>query len=681
MRIKYIRQALSATVPSTDTSFRFPEKRLPACQDSINVDNPTAFRLCVETMFEAEVIGFDVETVGCDPKSESPVGRARVISLQLSDGNISFFIPNWGPWSGLIQEFREVLSSPVAKTAHNAKYDMHSLANHGITVRGPIYDTLVMDWLVYNGELSHDLKGRVNKLWGLDLPDFEESFSEPILKKNGEPSKRSRLIPLDEAVSRGDGWIARLIEYAVKDPLYGAKLFFHLKEKMHEIEWVPGKDYFEYFKTFDMPYTEVLFSMEREGAAVNVDTLNKTGDDFREQAQTLENEILNMLSDLGFADSFLANLNLNAPQQIGEVLSQIGVTTGKMTPKGKPSYGKDALHEITDPVAKPIIDKILELKGLKKLIADYCEGLRDEAIFHGGKIHTVFNHAGTATMRLSSKNPNLQNVPVRSDNGKLIRKAFEAPIGYVLGVIDMSQIQLRLLAHFSGDPVMVKAYREGWDLHALTAVKAFSKVTAFVGSRELTLAVLEEVKEAFKKDRRDAKDINFGVIFGMGPVKYAQKTGRSEDEGRKAISGFFDTYPNVRPTIKAVHKSVKERGYLRTLLRRYVYIPNINSPIPAFRAEAERQAFNYLIQGSEADLMKMAMLLIHRDPDLRRMGVKLMLQVHDELVLLIPRDYVEEATPLIEEYVSHPYRHFGFRDLKVDTPAELGVAENWAEAK
>lgn len=437
----------------------------------------------------------------------------------------------------------------------------------------------------------------------------------------------------------------------------------------------------DYYSRFEVPYTGVLFRMERRGCLLNVERLSSMQEQLAADIEGLDRKFAKTCAQLGVPPSYIEKFNMGSTVQVGDLIErQLGGEIVARTPTGRPSTDDAALMEVRGP-ARAVVKVILERRRLEKLLGTYVDPFLHLSSKYEGRVHTNLKQIGTQTMRLSSSAPNLQNIPSAGKDHYGIRGAFVAPQGMVVGDIDLSQIEMRLMAHFTQDEMMLKALREGWDLHSLTATKTDSKVRQWMGARTVDAKLLKEVKEQFEEPRRRAKTLNFGIGYGMGAKKYAQMTGVSERAGYEAIDGFFSLYPGLRNGIRDIQRGCVQRGYVRTLLRRVLKIPGITSEVMGVRKAAERQAFNYVIQGSAADLLKMSMTLIDRDSRLKELGVQMTLQIHDELLFEVPKGAEKEIKPIIEQYVSQPYRVYGMKDLRVETPADLGFGASWAEAK
>ena len=658
-------------------------------------DTPARCRQALAQMATWDVVGVDVEAYGFNIKREHPKGLAKAISIQFaSDTGDMIFVPLWGGRAHLLQAFKSFLEDETPRLVlHNGNFDFHVVANYCVACKGLLGDTLVMDNLYSNGEMLHGLKECNRRYFNDDTAkDFSEVFKVPKpLKMRGTDgeirlSKLFYVPGLDEVVRSPEG-VRKLIEYSCKDPRYTVKLYRFLREKMKATHWRGDSNYLDYYETFERPFQHALFAMEREGCPVDVSHLERARVAIEAELVGVEKRFLKGCVEAGVPQNYMAAFNLRAGAQVADLLyGRLGVSCGAVTGGGKPSVSRETLDDVTGPHAV-LAQLVLEHRRLSKLHGTYIVRMIELAPKYGGRLHSTFKQTGARTSRLSSSNPNLQNIVTKAKDSFGVRRAFVAPEGYVVGDIDLSQIELRGMAHYSQCDVLLTMLRGGYDQH-ITAMRVLDpRVDAVIAARPCKKEVVEDdLKVALGVNvyddlRRRAKVLNFGCGYGMGGSGYAAKVGCSKEEGDIAVARYWAGFPGLRDLVKKVRAACRERGYIRSLIGRYSVIPNIRSKVPSLRAEAERQSFNYLIQGFVADMIKMSMILVHRCEKLRALGVRLVLQVHDELLLLIPKGAEAKAKPLLEEYVSHPYRFFGFGDLTLDTPATLGIGVNWDEAK
>ncbi|MBC7126112.1 MAG: DNA polymerase I, partial [Bacteroidales bacterium] len=401
----------------------------------------------------------------------------------------------------------------------------------------------------------------------------------------------------------------------------------------------------------EAPLVEVLTYMERNGVSLDTKSLKDYGEILSAHLVELESEIRQMAG--------VPDLNISSPKQLGEVLfEKLKISSdAKLTKTKQYSTNEEELQKYID--AHPIVLKILEFRGIKKLLSTYIETLPTLVNPKTGKIHTSFNQAVASTGRLSSNNPNLQNIPIRDENGREIRKAFiPSPGDYLLLSADYSQIELRLMAHMSADPAMLEAFEKGQDIHAATAAKIFRI----------------PLNEVTADQRRKAKTANFGMIYGISAFGLSQRLGISRTEAKELIDGYFTTYKGVKEYMEKCVSQARERGWVETIFGRKRYLPDINSNNQVVRGLAERNAINAPIQGSAADIIKMAMIRIHDEFKSGKLKSKMIIQVHDELVFDVYRPELDEVKAIVKKCME------GAAALSVPLVVEIGTGSNWLEA-
>jgi DNA polymerase I-like protein with 3'-5' exonuclease and polymerase domains len=701
-----------------------PREEWPAIDGVLVAHTPRLCREALGIIRDQPVVGVDTETYGCQPKTEHPFNKAFPLSIQFAGlEGPRIFVPLWSGTGnrvdpkgrlGNLEIFREWLADKTPKkAASNTKWDMHALANVGFDFDGLYGDSQILDFLWANGEQHHALKVCMRRYFNEeaskrnaeailpytweDAKDYDEVFRRPKIGKLGNELKTNYVPDLREVIKiqPGDahykkGGIHRLITYAVKDPFFSAHLVLFLQCMMEKTPWVKEKNYWEYYKKFERPYTRCLFDIEREGCPIDLEHLRTIAKKIRADVEETERAFLKTAVSMGVKPSYLEKFNIGSNQQVADLLyRQLGAAATEATRGGGISVAREALELLRGRPGK-LAGYILRYRKLDKLEGTYIKAWIAHAESTGkGRLHTNLKQTGAATGRLSSATHNLQNVPKSQDEDDpyRLREAFVAPDeDTVVGDIDLSQIEVRLTAHKCREKVLLNMLENGHDQHLTTACIMFEEVREALGDHPANKEGAKIVAEKLGKDRwenyrRAAKVINFGIIYGMGPQGYARKVGCSDDEGKEAITKFFEGFPDLQRGINEIKRSCKKLGYVRTLLRRYCQIPGITSPVAAIRGASERQAFNYVIQGSAADMLKMGMLLVWGDERLRKWDVRMTLQIHDELTFLIPKVHVEKARPIIEDYISHPYRYFGMKDLLIDTPADLGIGSNWNAAK
>lgn len=636
-------------------------------------------------------VAVDTETTGVEVGKQHPKKYARATCVTLAtDEYPNIYVDNFGGNEGTIRHLKKWFEDDTKpKVLHNAKFDAHVLANHGIILRGLVGDTMVMDYLLDTSrEGRHDLETCLLDWFGEEHKNYRETFSEFELKKDGTPKKKATLIPHTEWWLREP---SRVMEYACKDTREGLRLFHHHKRLMEQTPWSNNQSYWDYYLKFQLPMTMVLFRMEQRGVAVDLEYAAELDEYFGELGAQAEADCLREMLRSGIDPHFVENFNPNSPIQMRELLfERFGLTPLKLTPSERDvatdASVLEAYREHED--AGSVIDAILRARAVQKLKGTYTERFLHDAPLYDGRIHTNLGQTSTLTGRLSSSGPNLQNIPVRSELGKLLRRVFVARPGNLVVGGDLSQIELRVAAHLSGDPTFLKFLMEDWDLHAKTAVAAIPSLEAEVLRKfgDVTKEALAWVKEVSKDPsspffnaRDNGKTTNFAVQYGAGKSRAASIFGVSDDGGQAIIDGYNRAYPGMAAFIQMQHERARKLGHVRTVLRRYCHLPHAQSSSFGMRRRAERQSVNYSIQGGAADIIGLGMLLIDGDEYLADCGYELTLQIHDELLGEVPKEHAEEAAKLVKEYMSDPYPYFGLKPLKLPTPASVAVGTSWGD--
>ena len=575
---------------------------------------------------------------------------------------------------------------------------------------------MVMDYYAFNGEQHHALKECIRRYFSSEsglsekiLPytsedsiDYSDVFRQAkALKKPGKNGeilygKQTFIPPISEAIRTEEG-IAKLIDYSVKDPFFTAVLFEFLKEKLESMPWQGDDNYYEFYRRFALPYTMCLFEMERQGCPVDLEHLKKVSVQIEKDIQETEKDFLRACVQAGAPTSFLETFNPNSPVQLANLLfDHFGFPSIKQTKKG----GRQADAKVLEPLSHTegpkgkAIGLILKLRALNKLNGTYIQSMLTCAPQYKGKIHSTYKQIGTATGRLSSAAPNLENIPAaKKDDTYHLRAAFVATSAlestkekWVVADIDLSQAELRVTAHVTREEKFIALLNNGWDQHLIAMASLFSDVSEWLKGRDPTPDMVEEGEHHFGKAkwadwRKKAKGLNFGTIYGLGPKGYVDHHGGTIDEAKRVIDNYFRGFPYLKAGIKRVQRECLSNGHIRTYLGRYCEVPAIKSEVWGIRAQGERQAFNYKIQGTVADWVMMGMVLIYKDTQLKKLRVSMINQIHDELVFRMPESSYEEAKPLIESYVSTPWKYFNKKPLIVEMPAELGCGANWQDAK
>ena len=601
-------------------------KTEPPKGDYHTINTSAALDELLNRLSAARSFAFDTETTGLNAMSAQLVG----ISLSPARGE-AYYIPvghvGWEQVEQLpIQQVIDRLKSPLAdanlaKLAHNGKFDMMVLAECGITVNNLTFDTMVAAYLL--GEKSLGLKNLAFSKLNIEMT--------PISELIGSGAKQ---------ISMSQVEVSKVADYACADADITGQLAELLSAELHQ------QGLWQLFSEVEMPLVPVLLRMERNGIALDTELLRKMSHQLGEQLIKLESEIFSYAGH---------QFNINSPQQLGSVLfDELKLPPGR---KGKSKYSTEAsvLEELRG--VHPIIELILEYRQLTKLKSTYINALPGLTNPKTGRVHTSFNQTRTATGRLSSSEPNLQNIPIRGELGRQIRRAFIAPHGSCLLAGDYSQIDLRALAHLSQDPGLLSAFQQDEDIHAATAAQLSgvdtSKVTPDM--------------------RRLAKTVNFGVIYGMSEYGLEQATELSREEAAQFIAAYFEKYPKVKQYLESTKEQARETGYVQTMLGRRRFIPEINSSNRQVREAAERMAINMPVQGTSADIIKVAMINLCREMAKRQLKSKMLLQVHDELVFEIPEGELETMRQLVPEVMSTALK-FSV-PVKVDTK----MGNNWGE--
>lgn len=579
----------------------------------------------VKQLKEAEELSFDTETDSKDPIVANLVG----ISLSAKAG-VAFYIPAnvEGALSGdeVIDLVKPLLTNPDSlKIAQNFKYDYLVLLRAGLKVEGPVFDTMVAGYL-----LDASQKLSMNALAKTYL-NYEPVSIETLIGK-GKAQKSMDELPF-----------AEIAEYACEDADVTYQLWQELKEKLDEDELKEIADKIEF------PLIRVLAHMEKEGVSVDADMLDQFSEELTSDLVELEKKIFEITGE---------EFNLNSPKQLGEVLfDKLGLPAGKKTKTGQYSTNEAVLTKLAAEYDVPSL--ILDYRSLSKLRSTYVDALPKLVNEESGRIHTELNQTVAATGRLSSSNPNLQNIPIRTERGREIRKAFVPAEGFKMLAADYSQVELRVIASISRDENMIQAFKNGEDIHSRTAKEVFN---------------LDSLEDVTPDHRRKAKEVNFGIPYGVSAYGLANRLGISNGEGKEMIDQYFERFPGIQAYIDNTVKQAKEDGYVTTLMGRRRYIPDINSRNWNVRGFAERTAINMPIQGTAADIIKLAMITI--DDFLRNSDYKsrMLLQVHDELIFEIHEDETDELPEKLKAMMEDAFT------LDVPLDVEIGLADNWLDA-
>ncbi|MBI4330270.1 MAG: DNA polymerase I [Chloroflexi bacterium] len=575
---------------------------------------------------DAAYLAVGVETSGKDSMSAPLVG----VSLSCREGE-SFYIPlgHQGldgmlqlPYEKALSWLRPVLAGGrLRKVSHNGKFTMNVLARHGVEISGWDFDTAVAAYLL--NEKSLTLRDLAFKRLGLEMP--------PITDLTGAGQKQTpiAMVPFE-----------RLTQYAGAGVDVTARLYRLLEAELGK------EDLWDLFSQVEMPLVPILSRMERTGIALDLDVMRTLSRNLNQQVNNLEGDIYRNVGH---------EFNINSPQQLAAVLFEDLKLEGKRRTKKGYSTDASVLEELKG--AHPVIELIMTYRQLSKLKSTYVDALPGMVNSQTGRLHTTLNQTSVTTGRLSSSDPNLQNIPVRGELGKEIRRSFIAESGWSLVGADYSQIDLRVLAHLSQDPRLVEAFRHDEDIHTATA-------------RDIFGVSLEKVTPDM---RRLAKTVNFGVIYGMSDYGLEQATDLSREEAAQFIQSYFEKYPGVAAYLESTRRQARELGYVQTLLGRRRYIPEVNSPNRQLREAAERMAINMPVQGTSADIIKVAMVRLHRAISDKKLRTKMLLQVHDDLLFEVPPEEIDEVKRLVGEIMPQAV------PLSVPVKVDIKVGRNWGE--
>ena len=572
-----------------------------------------------------QTVCFDTETTSTNALDAEIVG----LSLAVKEGE-AFYIPmpaKREEATTRLELLREIFENEeTEKVGQNIKYDITILANYGIEVKGKLFDTMIAHY-VLQPELYHGM----DYLAEIYL-DYDTIKIEELIGEKGKTQKNMRDIAP-----------ANICDYACEDADVTLKLKNILEKE------IKNEGLTELFYDIEMPLVPVLAYMERNGARIDTAALKETSTLFGKRLADIEEEIYSLAGE---------PFNISSPRQVGDILF------GKLKIVDKPKKTKTGQYVTSEEVLAqvqnrhPIVKKILQHRGLKKLLSTYIDALPSLVNSRSGKIHTSYNQTVTATGRLSSSNPNLQNIPIRDEDGKEVRKAFVPDEGCMFLSADYSQIELRIMAHLSGDRNMIDDFRSGYDIHAATAAKIYKK----------------PIEEVTKDERRKAKVANFGIIYGISVFGLAERMNVDRREAKELIENYFDTYKGVYEYIEKCKQEAKANGFVETIFHRKRYLPDINSHNAVVRGYAERNAVNAPIQGSAADIIKVAMIRIYRRMKAENLRSTMILQVHDELNFNVVPEERDTVQKLVVEEMQNAFA------MSVPLIADYGWGNNWLEA-
>lgn len=589
------------------------------------IDTEEKRREIIQKLLTTEILAIDTETTGTEPM------EAELVGMSFSDAeNRAYYIPvpaNREEALKIVNELRPVYENEKSmKVGQNIKYDMIVLWNYGVCVKGPLFDTMLAHYV-----LQPELRHNMDYLAEIYL-HYRTIHIDELIGPKGKNQKSMRDLPPCD-----------VYRYACEDADVTLKLKNVLEKELKE----QGAEHL--FHEIEMPLVPVLVHMETNGVRIDTEALKQSSEHFTVRLQEIEKDIYEMAKE---------TFNISSAKQVGKILFDKLriVEKAKKTKTGQYVTSEEVLQSHRGKHA--IIDKILEYRGLKKLLSTYIDSLPQLINPRTGRIHTSFNQAVTATGRLSSSNPNLQNIPIRDEDGKEIRKAFIPDDGCEFFSADYSQIELRIMAHLSGDKNMTDAFCSGHDIHAATAAKIYK----------------QDISHVTADMRRKAKTANFGIIYGISVFGLAERMDVSRQEAKELIDGYFETYPQVKEYMDKSIQVARENGYVETIFRRKRFLPDINSRNAVVRGYAERNAINAPIQGSAADIIKVAMSRIYRRFQSNNLKAKMILQVHDELNFSVPEAEKELVQKIVIEEMEQAYR------MLVPLRADCGWGKNWLQA-
>jgi DNA polymerase-1 len=585
----------------------------------------------LERLHQAELFAFDTETTSLDYSKAQIVG----VSFAVVPGEAAYVplahdypgVPDQLNRMEVLEKLRPLLENRYKpKLGQNLKYDMHVLANHGITLDGIAHDTMLESYVLNSTATKHNMDDLAKEYLGVETIHYEDVAG-----------KGAKQIGFQEVS------IEQAAPYAAED----ADITLQLHQVLHE-KLMQQPKLLKLYTEMEIPLISVLARIENNGVLIDTDMLAQQSLELSSQINSLE---------LLAHDLAGQTFNLGSPKQIQDILyDRQKLPVLKKTPKGQPSTEESVLQELA--LSYPLPKLILEHRSLSKLKSTYIDKLPQQVDGQTGRIHTSYHQAIAATGRLSSSDPNLQNIPIRSTEGRKIRQAFIAPEGRKIVAADYSQIELRIMAHLSADEGLLKAFTDGEDVHRATAAEVFG-----VAPERVTTDL-----------RRSAKAINFGLIYGMSSFGLGQQLGLSRNQAQSYIDLYFARYPGVKNYMDRIREQAREQGYVETLFGRRLYLPEINSRNAARRQYAERTAINAPMQGTAADIIKRAMIAVDRWLHLENPDAKMIMQVHDELIFEIAQDHVDVCAAKIRSIMCAAV------ELEVPLIVDIGIGNNWDEA-
>ena len=590
------------------------------------VDSSLSRELLLKNLLQQKSVCFDTETTSLDALSAEIVGIA--FSWEKSKGYYLVLPDNKDETVAILKPFKAFFeNTKIEKIGHNLKYDFKVLKNYNLNVSAPLFDTMIAHYLI-NPDMRHNMD-----ILAETYLDYSPQSIIELIGKKGVNQKSMRDVSIEKQT-----------EYAVEDADITFQLKQYFEKEIHEAQAL------DLFKKVELPLVKVLTSMECEGINLDVSFLEELSKNLDIDIENLEKSIFNIAGEA---------FNLASPKQLGAILFDKLklVDKPKKTKTGQYSTAEDVLSYLAKD--HHIVSEILDWRSLKKLQNTYVDALPKGINPKNNRVHTVYNQAVAATGRLSSNNPNLQNIPIRTQRGQQVRKAFiPRDENHVLMAADYSQIELRIIAALSKDEGMVSAFKNNEDIHQITASKVFN-------------VPLEEVT---REQRGNAKTINFGIIYGVSAFGLSQQTDLNRNEAKELIETYYETYPKLRNYIHDQVDFARDNGYVSTILGRRRYLKDINSQNAVVRGAAERNAVNAPIQGSAADIIKLAMIAIQNKLENENWQSKMLLQVHDELVFDVPKEEKMAIQIMVKDEMENAF------SLEVPLVVDIGIGNNWLEA-
>jgi DNA polymerase-1 len=595
------------------------------------IQDEKTFVSWLKKLKQSKLFAFDTETTSLNYMQAQIVG----VSFAVEAGQAAYVPLKHEDLEGgnqldrdfVLDKLRPLLEDPKqAKVGQNLKYDMSVLANHGIQLRGIEFDTMLESYVLDSTATRHDMDSLALKYLTHKTIHYEDVAG-----------KGAKQVSFDQVP------IAIAGPYAAEDADITLRLHQTLWPELEKESRLASV-----FRDIEMPLVPVLSHIERNGVLVDAKMLAKQSDELAKRMEEIKQESYDVAGE---------EFNLASPKQIQVILfEKLGLPVRKKTPKGAPSTAEEVLVELA--LDFPLPKLILEHRGMSKLKSTYTDKLPERIDPGTGRVHTSYHQAVASTGRLSSSDPNLQNIPIRSEEGRRIRQAFIAPKDHVILAADYSQIELRIMAHLSGDEGLLKAFAAGEDIHRATAAEVFGV----------------SVEQVSNDQRRSAKAINFGLIYGMSAFGLGRQLGIPRGEAQEYVDLYFQRYPGVKDFMDSTRESAREKGYVETVFGRRLYLPEINHSNGMRRQYAERTAINAPMQGTAADIIKRAMIEVDRWIEDSGLDITLIMQVHDELVFEVHKDQVDEVKPEIDQLMTQVAK------LQVPLVVDMGTGINWDEA-